>query len=329
MWKNSILTMQISLEKAAMYMAMSALVILLGQWYTKREREGTESDATIYREIIDRHMLNAGTDLGGKIPIWVPVTRTPNARSWPSFGSRMTTAVNKPYISLCIETLVKNAGDGYQVVVIDDTSYARLIPGWEVDLERTAEPACSNIRTLAQWKLLYYYGGVLVPASTICLKPMQELVDAAGGKCFTVETPATAYSDNLFEANPKLLGCQRESPAMQQAISDLEATVSADSTGAVAFDGDIPAVLANAAARNDMVVLDGTIVGTKTDAGEPVTVDMLFDNQSTPSGSWGLVLPESDISNRIRYGWFDRLSSRQVLESSVPLSVVFHWALGR
>ena len=321
--------MDISLSKFLAYGVMMALIVVLGQWYKSRSQKGSATDARLYQQIIERHKFGVDTDLAGKTPIWVPVVHEENGRAWPSFGSRVTKEVNQPYLSLCIETLVKNAGSDYQVVVLDDSSYGRLIPGWDIDLSMVSDPMRRELRTLALWKVLYYYGGVLCPPSTICVREFDTIVSQAQGKCFSVETTSTALSDNLFEANPRFMGCNKEDSCMQSLIQELEKVLSGDCTDAVDFDGDIPALIARAAAKGCMVVLDGSVVGVKTDGGCPVLVDDLFEGVQFPAGVSCIVLPQADISSRTAYGWFPRLSAEQVIQSQVPFVEYFRLALGR
>ena len=169
----------------------------------------------------------------------------------------------------------------------------------------------------------------MCPPSAICMKSMDTLYTAAGGKCFSVERPSTALSDYQYEASPAFMGCRQEDSNMLQMINELEALVSGDSTESIAFNGDISAIVAKKAANGGVVVLDGSLVGVKNVHGCPVTVDALFEGAELPDGLWGVVLPEEEIESRTSYGWFDRMSAKQVLESSVPFSVYFRWALQR
>lgn len=322
-------TMEISAKRAIGYLLLVLTVVVLGEWHKNRVGRSSLIDRAVYSELIDRHRLQDATDLNGKTPIWIPIVHEPNARWWPSFGSRMTHDTNKPYLTLCVETLVKNAGDNYAVVVLDDTSYGRLIPGWNVELSTVAEPMRGYLRTLAQWKVLYYYGGVVCPPTTICLQSFDVLRALAKGSCFSVETPATALSDNLYQANAEFVGCDREDADIQQMIVALEKIVSSDATDAVAFNGDIQRIMADASANGKLVVLEGSVVGVKDEFGCPVSVDGLFEGVKLSSNLWGIVLPEKEISARIKYGWFQRLSPEQIMTSSVPFSVYYRWALQR
>ena len=313
-----------SFQKLAAYAVLLGSVVILGEWYQHRVDKNGDPDKLAYREIIDKHMFSSNTSLQGKIPLWIPIEHAVNARYWPSFGSRLTNRVNKPYFSLCIETIVKNAGAEYEVVIIDDASYGALIPGWDIEMGLVAEPMKSNILTLALWKVLYYYGGVLCPPSTVCLKSFSCLESAAPTELFSVEEVATAYSDNLYQANPRFVGCRKENTGMLNMITDLESLLSSDSTDAVAFTGGIQTIMAQC---KDMSVVNGKLVGSRNVSGRPVGLDGLFEGVEFSPESVCLVLPERAIDARLKYGWFSRMSQDQVMTSSVPFVSIIRQAL--
>lgn len=315
-----------SFQKLVAYAALLGSVVILGEWYQHRVDKEGDPGKLAYREIIDRYMFSSSTSLQGKTPIWIPIEHAINARYWPSFGSRTTNRINKPYFSLCIETIVKNAGPDYEVVIIDDASYGALIPGWDIEMGLVAEPMRSNVRTLALWKVLYYYGGVVCPPSTILLKRIADLTAAATTPLFSVEEVATAYSKNLYQANPRFVGCPREDAGMMGMISELEAVLSSDSTDAVAFTGAIQAIMARC---KSISVVSGQLVGSRSVSGCPVTLDALFEGVEFSPEMVCLVLPEQELNARIKYGWFSRMSQEQVLKSSVPFVSIMRRALQR
>ena len=317
---------KMSFQKLVTYAALLGTVVILGEWYERRAETRGKPGEHAYREIIDRHMFSSNTSLHGKVPIWIPIEHNLNARYWPSFGSRLTNRVNKPYLSLCIKTVVKNAGPEYEVVIVDDASYGALIPGWDIEMNRVSEPMRNNLRTLALWKVLYYYGGVLCPASTVCVNRMSDLVGAATTQLFSVEQLATAYSDNLYQANPRFVGCPREHEGMLKMITELESLLSSDSTDAVAFTGGIQAILARS---KSISVVNGKMVGSRTVSGCPVTLDGLFEGVEFSPELVCLILPEQKIDARVKYGWFSRMSQGQVMKSSVPFVSLIRQALQR
>ena len=317
---------KMSFQKLAAYAVLLGSVVILGEWYQYRVASNGDPDKLAYREIIDKHMFSSNTTLHGKIPLWIPIEHAVNARYWPSFGSRMTNRVNKPYFSLCIETIVKNAGPEYEVVIIDDASYGALIPGWDIEMGLVTEPMKSNIRTLALWKVLYYYGGVLCPPSTVCLKSFSYLESAATTELFSIEHVATAYSENLYQANPRFVGCHKENAGMLKMITELESLLSSDSTDAVAFTGGIQSIMAQC---KSISVVNGKLVGSRNVSGYPVSLDGLFEGVEFSPELVCLILPEQAIDARYKYEWFSRMSQEQVLNSSVPFVSIIRQALRR
>tara|TARA_B110000967_G_C18900799_1_gene574836 strand:- start:2042 stop:3010 length:969 start_codon:yes stop_codon:yes gene_type:complete len=315
---------QMSLQKLVTYAIFLGIIVILGEWRKELLETNGNPETMAYREIVEKHMFGSGTSLQGKIPIWIPIEHTVNARYWPSFGSRLTRRVNKPYLSLCIETIVKNAGPDYEVVIVDDASYGVLIPGWDINIGMVAEPMKNNIRTLALWRVLFYYGGLLCPPSTICIKRMSTLANIATTQLFSVEQVATACSNNLYQANPRFIGCSREHAGMLTMITELESLLSSDSTDELVFTGGIQSIMAQC---KDISVINGKLVGSKCAMGSPATVDNLFEGVDFTPKMICLVLPEREIDTRVKYGWFPRMNKNQVMSSSVPFVSVIKQAL--
>ena len=315
-----------SFQKLIAYAALLGSVVILGEWYQHRVDKEGDPGKLAYREIIDKHMFSSSTSLQGKTPIWIPIEHAVNSRYWPSFGSRTTNRINKPYFSLCIESVVKNAGPEYEIVIIDDASYGALIPGWDIEMGLVAEPMRSNIRTLALWKVLYYYGGIICPPAPICLGKMADITATATTSLFSVEQVATAYSNNLFQANPRFVGCPREDAGMFAMINELETLLSSDATDAVAFNGGIQAILARC---KSVSVVKGQLVGSRDSKGCPVALDDLFEGVEFSPELVCLVLPEQELDARVKYGWFSRMSQKQVMGSSVPFVSLIRQALQR
>ena len=54
-----------------------------------------------------------------------------NARWWKSFGSRNTKCLNQPYQYLTIKSIVDKCGEHFNICLIDDKSFEKLIPRLE------------------------------------------------------------------------------------------------------------------------------------------------------------------------------------------------------
>ena len=66
--------------------------------------------------------------------------------------------VNQGYIELCINTIMKHCSKSFKICLIDDESFSRLMPEWDIDLNKLADPIKSHVRQYAFVRLLYKYG---------------------------------------------------------------------------------------------------------------------------------------------------------------------------
>ena len=67
--------------------------------------------------------------------LWVHIPYEYNARNWKSFGSRGTFDLNQPYLYLTMQSIVNKCGDSFQICIIDDQSFEKLIPDWTINMK--------------------------------------------------------------------------------------------------------------------------------------------------------------------------------------------------
>ena len=298
------------------YLLYFIVLVAVGIIYDKyKEKQGLSADQQNY-ELIKKYLLNDNTILGNKPIMWVHTVRDVNSRHWPSFMSRNTTDLNQPYISMCIESIVKHCGDSFNVVLIDDHSFDKLIPGWNVSITDTADPVKSHLRTLAICKLLYYFGGVVCPNSFLCLKDLKPMYDEQlkDGNGF------------MFNTCGLFVGSRKHSPAMRDVLNYLEALNSRDFTNEQDFLGKVSHFLSA-----KFPVMDGKLVGLVTESdNKPVLVDDLLETSyvDISESALGVLIPARDILTRNKYKWFARQSKHQVLDGDLAVSRYFVTALG-
>ena len=154
------------------YFTMFIFMTLLGYLYEKYRLKNDENEELAKYDAVKRFLLNEDDLLSSKPIMWIFNDYEVNARSWPSFFSRNTTHLNQPYIELCVQSIIKNCGDTFNICLIDDESFSKLIPDWDIDFNRLSNPVKKHMRLLALSRLLYYYGGLAIPNSTIVLKDL-------------------------------------------------------------------------------------------------------------------------------------------------------------
>ena len=83
-----------------------------------------------------------------------------------------TILINQDYIYICVKSIIDRCGDSFHVCIINDDSFEKLLPNWKIDMTLIDEPILGYMRTLGLMKLMYKYGGLLVPYSFVCYQDL-------------------------------------------------------------------------------------------------------------------------------------------------------------
>ena len=204
---------------------------LLGIVYNEFKRKYLDDENDHYN-IVKKYLLNDTDEFLKKLPdsklpiIWIHSKYEVNARNWVDFYSRNTKDLNQPYKELTLKTIIDKCGSDFNICLINDESFSDLIPNWNIDIHKVADPIKSNIRELAIAKILDTYGGMLLPDSFICLDSLKYIYNTGiqDDKMFVgellhtnnVNTPECNMEtrDNYYPST-KLMGCAKESQTMK------------------------------------------------------------------------------------------------------------------
>ena len=282
----------------------------------KREEEGNTYEA------IQKYLLDGDTLGKSKKPIlWIHVPYEYNSRNWLSFGSRSSFDLNQPYLYLTVRSIIKCCDESFTICIIDDTTFKKLIPGWNVNMTTISDPILSNMRMLGMMKLLYIYGGMFCPLSFVCLKDLNGLYmkGTRGDKMFVCETVDrnVTSTDLDFYPNLTFCGAPKECETVRELCNFIQRTASHDYTADVRFLGDYDKWCKERIENGRMNMIEGVEIGTKTVDERQVIVDDLMSNYYLDlyQGTYGVLIPADEILNRTKFEWFARLSPKQVLES--------------
>ena len=298
----------------------SAFIILtvLGVLYEKYKLKFVPDEELKKYDLIKKYLLNGSEHLGGKPIMWVHSTHNINARHWKNFGSRNSTHLNQPYILSCIETIIKNCGKSFHICLIDDESFMKLLPNWDINVNDLAEPVRDHIRKLGMAKILHLYGGVQIPDSMIMLKDFKPIYD----KC--IQSKGIFVGDSLDRTitadyfsttvNLNIIGCTKNNEIMVEYIKFLELLNSRDYTNEIDFEGDMQKYLNNLAFHNKIIKLNASYFGQKDSQNKDVDIDRLMGNTYIEFNSnlIGIYIPKKMLLKRSKYGWFVRLSQNQL-----------------
>lgn len=309
------------------YIFLFAILLATAFLYQRYQKKlDRESDSENY-DAIQKYLLNDPDLAKDKKPIlWIPLKYEYNARNWLSFGSRSSHDLNQPYLYLTVKTIIKQCEDSFHICLIDDESFAKLIPGWSIDMNKISNPVKNYMRELGMAKLLYKYGGIRVPASFVCMRDLIEMyhMGTAGDKMFICEMVdrniTSTHRD--FYPNIDFMGAEKENTVVGELVDFMQRTISSDYTAESQFLGEFDRWCFARIERNQINLIDGKLVGTKTMEDTQILIDDLLSNDYVDiySNTYGIYIPSNEVLKRRHYEWFARMSPNQVLESPIIIS---------
>ena len=250
----------------------------------------------------------------GRPIIWIYVPSVPNSRKINSFGDGTNSNVNQEYLYLTIKSIINN-NPSFTICVIDNYSFNKIIPGWEYDLNAFSPPILDNMLFLAMSKLLYIYGGMIVPLSFLCFKDLEPLYNyGTQNGIFICENVNKSIQSERFIPDPRFMGCLPNDPTMFQYSLFCE-TIISDTSEESKFLG----VHSTWFYQKNITIISGEKIGVKIGEKE-VTVEDLLDNKPLPlDNAYGIYIPETEILQKHNYEWFARLSKKEVLSGNTIL----------
>lgn len=262
--------------KTQHYVIIFGVLVAATYFSTKiKSAIGVETPEEDEYALIRKYLLTESPLYGYKRPkLWIHTAYEVNARKWRSFYSRNTTDLNEPFIHLTVGSIVNHCADDFNVCLIDDNSFERLIPNWKINVASLPEPFKERYRHIALMKILYFYGGILCPNTFLCLKNLRGLYDehfsekkggGSGGDGdgaatppppFIFEAPNRSVCNNngsrkTFVPSSYFMGCKKNCPVIKEILdkyaidgysldNSLEAAGARRRVGEVAFspEGD-------------------------------------------------------------------------------------------
>lgn len=320
--------------KSLQYVIFFISMIVLSSFYKKLQTEETANTSEYYYKMVNQYLLTPNSlGINSKPYLWIHLhnddTIIPevNQRSWVSFFSRNTKEFNQPYQYLTIKSIIDKCGADFNICLIDDLSFKKILPNWSLNLNNMANPIKTHLRLLALTTLLNIYGGMIVPSSFVCLKSLKPIYDEniSENKMFVGEflnrtSHQSQTSDSLI-ASTYFMGCNANNDNMMKFIKHQEIQNSSDFVAEMDFLGSINMWLNNAIKNNEINSINGSFIGTKNSGGQPILVDELLGSSyiSLNDDTFGLYIPWNELINRTALQWFVRLSPEQVLESNTVI----------
>lgn len=298
------------------------VLMVLGFLYKKYEDKRLREEDKNNYEAIQQYLLDDVTLGKSKKPIlWIHVPYEYNSRNWLNFGSRSSLDLNQPYLYLTVKSIISHCDNSFTVCIIDDNSFQKLIPNWNINMTTVSGPILNNIRTLGLMKLLYKYGGLMCPISFLCTKDLHSLYinGTHDDKMFVCETNNRnmSSSENNFLSNISFSGAPKECQTVLELCEFIQHTISQDTTAESVFLGSFNNWCEKCVKSGKINKIDGEVIGIKTTEGKQIVIENLLSNYYLDlyKDTYGILIPADELLKRRKFEWFTRMSAKQVLES--------------
>lgn len=299
---------------------------------TLYKRLKLDSDAKTngyYHNMIEKYLLNKDNLGSANKPIlWIylqnntPVLPEVNSRFWINFGSRLTSNFNQPYQKLTIQSIINKCSDDFNVCLIDNSAFKHLLPNWNINLNKIALPIKHHVQLIALTAILNAYGGLVVPSSFICFKSLKEIYNKAveSEKLVIGQFQNLTCNEKLNRdviASPLLMASTPNNIVVQSFNNYLSELNSRDLTIEQDFLGKVNLWLET----NNTISVCGKTIGTLKSDGTLVHLEELLGSThfELECNTFGLYIPWDQLINRVKFGWFVRLSPEQVLKSNTMI----------
>jgi len=310
------------------YITLVILLIVIAIIYMKYQEKNTNMSEDDTYNYLQKHILDDNSSLHkSKKPIlWIHVPYEYNARHWQSFGSRSSCNLNQPYLYLTVKSIIKNCEDSFTICLIDDKSFEKLIPGWSINMGLMPDPILSYVRQMALAKLIYKYGGMVVPISFLCFKNLDELyqLGTSNNTMFVGENIDSNITSTYHDFYPNIgfMGANKNNQTVAELIEFMQRIISTDYTAQADFLGDFNRWCNTRVKSGIIKLINGKEIGTKDLDDEPVLVEQLLgeDYVNYYNNMYGIWIPANIILKRTYYEWFTRMSALQIFESQFILA---------
>ena len=318
-------------ESQYVYKYLGAIAVLGFASYYGNQIKQKMSNNDENDELIRKYLLNESPLYGMNRPkLWIHSKYEINARSWKDFQSRNSTDLNQPYLHQTIRTIINCCGNDFNVCLIDDETFSKLIPDWDVNLATLSEPFKSNFREVGMLQLLYIYGGVVLPNSFICMKNVaplyKEMVN--NSKPFFAEeinhtVRGSSACNAAFIPGMQVMGAQKACPIIKEIIVELQKRNKSNHfSNEAKFTGQTSQLLQTKINGNKATVVDGRLLGIKTAKGKRILLDDLMseDFVDLDIRAYGVIVPADEVLSRSKYQWLAYLSVNELMKTKMMLT---------
>ncbi len=331
--------MKVDAQTIVYYVSIFLVMTALGYLYRKyNEKQEMFSDAENYK-LIQQYLLNESPLSNSSKPImWIHVPHEINARNWINFGSRNSRDLNQPFLRMSIKSIIQHCSGSFNICLIDDNTFNKLLTGWIIQVDKLADPVKTHVRELAMKKLLFMYGGMIVPPYFIC---QRDLI----GMYYEYTKSKTPFIVNMINnqlneengtgrnnvyPSQDFMGAKKEDPLIQELVQEIEILNSRDFTAQIDVVGQVNLWCANQVNAGKMKYVSPREVGLYDRNNKLVMLEDLMSSEIKIDWApkmYGVIIPYENLMRRRHYGWFIRCSEEQIRENASNLAQLLSAAL--
>lgn len=315
-----------SSNQITQYLMLFGVILVAGYFGNSFNQKFQNKDEY---DLIKQYLLNESPLYGFNRPkLWIHSKYEVNARKWKDFYSRNTTDLNQPYIHLTIKTIINHCGNDFNICLIDDDTFSKLIPTWDIDLSNIAEPKKSQYREVGMMQLIYYYGGMVLPNSTICLKNLKPFYQEsiAGNKPFVCENINRNVNllkqkqKLLFTPNTFIMGAPKNDPTIKELIEYLkQVNMDPHFSSEMDFLGISSQWCMETINKGQMNLVMGQRIGVKTQDRKTILLEDLMEENflNLSADCVAVYIPREEILSRPKYQWFAVMNGEEILNANM------------
>jgi hypothetical protein len=275
------------------YLGALAVIMLVSAYKNKYGDANSKTDA-----LIREYLLNESPLYGANKPkLWIHTVYGVNARAWRT-GARNTTDLNQPYIHTLIKTVINKCGNDFNICLIDDASFKKLLPDFETEGSLT-----KTQRTHALMQLLYVYGGIVLPNTFLCLRSL---------------TPLLADSGNpKFGAGTAVMSAHSFCPKLRELIDQWNTVTPVHASSEEVFVNKQQKLLAKVGVE----FVDPRLLGLADRKGKPILLDDVMSENyiSLPEDVYGILIDGEEVLRRAKYKWLAYMSTSELMQTNLVL----------
>tara|TARA_Y100001970_G_C14239975_1_gene864283 strand:+ start:1812 stop:2792 length:981 start_codon:yes stop_codon:yes gene_type:complete len=306
------------------YIVSIIIISTLGMLYNRYQKKYGLDDELKGNSLVNKYLLNDEM-LFGKPNIWIHIDYEVNSRNWKSFNSRNSEELNKPYINVCIESIIKNNDNDFNIFLINDNSFEKLLPGFNVNIENLPNNLKKYVRRMGICKILYKYGGMKIPKSFLATKCLRDFYyeGISENKMFCVENINNTPSnfEKKFLADDIILGCNKYCNKMDKYCEYINEIITSRSMNEDIIKGTRRKWLEEEIKNYNINKIDGIFIGIKNQHRNYIRSEELLNVSGIKfhPEKYGIYINEEIMEKRNKLNWINRLSKEQLLKSDTQL----------